>query len=72
MTWKKEELELPWRSSGWDLPMQGDAGSIPGQGARIPHASGPKNQNTEHKQYCNKFNKDLKKNAPHQKIKIKI
>ena len=43
-------------------------GSSPGQGATIPRASGPKNnkQNTlkkkkKQKQYCNKFNKDLKK-----------
>ena len=41
-------------------------GSIPGQGAKIPHASQPKNQNIKQKQYCNKFNKDLK-NGPHQK-----
>ena len=27
------------------LPMEGGAGSIPGQGAEIPHASGPKKQN---------------------------
>ena len=33
---------------------------IPGQGAKIPHASGPKNQNIKQKQYCNKFNKDFK------------
>ena len=32
-----------------------DKGSIPGQGARIPHASKPKNQNTKQKQCCNKF-----------------
>ena len=38
----------------------GGVGSIPGWGAKIPHASGPKNQNTKQKQYCNKFNKDLK------------
>ena len=37
------------------------AGLIPGWGAKIPHASRPKNQNIEQKQYCNKFNKDLKK-----------
>ena len=30
---------------------------IPGHGAKIPHTSRPKKQ----KQYCNKFNKDLKK-----------
>ena len=40
---------------------------IPGQGAKIPHASGPKNQNIKQKQYCNKFNKDFK-NGPHQKV----
>ena len=44
----------------------GVAGSIPGRGAKIPHASRPKNQNTKQKQYCNKFNKDFK-NGPHQK-----
>ena len=52
----------------------GGAGSIPGQGANIPHASGPKkkNQNIKQKQYCNKFNKDFKKkNGPHQKKKPK-
>ena len=37
----------------------GGAGSIPGRGARIPHASGPKNQNIKLKQYRNKFNKDF-------------
>ena len=36
-------------------------------GAKIPHASQPKNQNTKQKQYCNKFNKDFE-NGPHQKI----
>ena len=39
----------------------GGAGLIPGGGAKIPHASWPKNQNIKQKQYCNKFNKDLKK-----------
>ena len=39
----------------------GSVGSIPSSGPKIPHASQPKNQNTKHKQYCNKFNKDLKK-----------
>ena len=32
----------------------GDAGSIPGQGAKIPHASWPENQSTIQKQYYNK------------------
>ena len=47
----------------------GGSGSIPGQGAKIPHASRPKNQNIKQKQYCNKYNKDFK-NGPHQKKKI--
>ena len=38
----------------------GDKGSIPGQGARIPHASKPKHQNIKQKQNCNKFDKDSK------------
>ena len=45
----------------------GGAGSIPSWGAKIPHASWPKNQNIKQKQYCNKFNKDFK-NGPYQKI----
>ena len=48
----------------------GTVGPIPGQGAKIPHASGPKKQNMKQKQYCNKFNKDFK-NGPHQKIFLK-
>ena len=36
-------------------------GFIPGQGAKIPHSSWPKNQNIKQKQYCNKCNKDFKK-----------
>ena len=47
----------------------GGAGLIPGQGARSPHASQPRGQNVKQKQYCSKFNKDLKKNGPHQKKK---
>ena len=46
------------------------SGSIPGQEAKIPHASWPKNQNIKQKQYCNKFNKDFS-NGPHQKQKSK-
>ena len=48
------------------LSNAGGRGSIPGQGARIPHASQPKNQNIKQKQYCNKFSKDFK-TGPHQK-----
>ena len=44
----------------------GGAGSIPGWGAKIPHALRPKKQNTKQKQYCNKVNKDFKY-SPHQK-----
>ena len=46
----------------------GGAGSIPGWGAKIPHASWPKNQNIKQNQHCNKFNKNFK-NGPHQKKK---
>ena len=35
--------------------------SIPGQKAKIPHASRPRNQNIKQKQYCNKFDKDFTK-----------
>ena len=42
--------------------------SIPGQGAKIPHAWWPKNQNIKEKQYCNKFNKDLKNGPVKKKI----
>ena len=46
------------------------AGLIPGRGAKIPHALGPKNQNIKQKQYCNKLNRDFK-NGPHQKNLLK-
>ena len=41
----------------------GASGSIPGWGARILHVSWPKKtqNNIKQKQYCKKFNKDLKK-----------
>ena len=45
-------------------------GSTPGQGAKIPHAMGPKNQNIKQKQYCNKFNKDFKNGPCQMKKKI--
>ena len=57
----KQWLRLPPSNAG-------GAALIPGQGAKIPHASRPKNQNIKQKQYCNKFNKDFK-NGPHQKKK---
>ena len=43
-------------------------GLIPCQGAKLPRASRPKNQNIKQKQFCNKFNKDFK-NGPYQKKK---
>ena len=48
----------------------GNAGSILGQGTKIPHASWPKNQNIKQKQCCNKVNKDFK-NGPHFLKKLK-
>ena len=47
------------------LPNAGDASSIPGQGAKTLYASWAKkkkkSKNIKQKQYCNEFNKDLKK-----------
>ena len=43
---------LPFHAAG--------AGSIPGQGAKIPHTTWPINKNIKQKEYCNKFNKDFK------------
>ena len=37
----------------------GSVGSVPGRGAKIPHASWSKNQNIKREKYCNKFNKDF-------------
>ena len=36
------------------------AGSTPGLGVKIPHAC-DQSQKVKHRQYCNKFNKDLNK-----------
>ena len=47
-----------------------DAGSSPGQGAKISHASQPKSQNIKQKQYCDKFNRGFI-NGPHQKKNLK-
>ena len=41
-----------------------DASLISGWGAKISHASQPKKQNLKQKEYCNRFNKDVK-NGPH-------
>ena len=37
----------------------GCVGSIPGQGAKIPHALSSENQSIKQKQYGNKFSKDF-------------
>ena len=42
-----------------------NAGSYPGQGTVIPHASWPRGQNVEQTQCYNKFNEDFE-NGPHQ------
>ena len=69
--WETSKFNQVKKSIQWDFPGSpvvktslsnaGGAGSIPGQGAKIPHALGSKNQNIKQKQYCNKFNKDLRK-----------
>ena len=41
-------------------------GSVPGRGAKNPHALSPKYQNIKQKQYRDTFNKDFK-TGPHQK-----
>lgn len=48
----------------------GVADLIPGWGAKISHALGPKIQNIKQEQYCSKFKKDLK-NDPHYKRNLK-
>ena len=52
------------------LSNAGGEGSIPGWGAKTPHASWPKKQNIKQKQYCKKFNKDFK-NGPHPENSLK-
>ena len=69
--WPQMSWDIEHKNNSWDFPSSpvvktslsnsGGAGSIPGQGAKIPHAPGPKNQDRKQKQYCNQFNKDLKK-----------
>lgn len=56
------------KQAPWDLPggpgaktLPSSVGSVPGQGAEIPGASQPENQNIKPKQYHNTFSKDLKK-----------
>ena len=63
---RKQQISRHWDFPGGlvvkTLPSNaGDMDLIPGRGAKIPHASGPKNQNIKQNQYCNKFNKAFKK-----------
>ena len=60
--------DFPGKSVVKTLPFNArGTGLIPDQGAKIPHASGPKNpqKTIKQKQCCNKLNKDFK-NGPHQ------
>ena len=62
-------MDFPSSSVVKILPSNaGAVGSIPGCGAKIPHASWPQNQNINQKPYGNKFNKGFK-NCQHQ-IKV--
>ena len=60
---KERGMGLLYWFSSQTLPYNaGGAGSISGLGTKIPHASEPpKSEHKQQKQYCNKFNKDLKK-----------
>ena len=70
-TWKGS-WDFPWWSSGQDVAFQSRGmGSSPGQGARIPHASWPKYQNTEQKQCGNKISKDFKNDIRQKNLKKK-
>ena len=57
---KRESRDFPGHPVVKTLPSSaGNAGSIPGQGTKIPQTSGQKTKNMKQKQYCNKFNKDF-------------
>ena len=66
----------------WDFPgspvvktlpsNEGGCGFNPWSGAKIPHVLQPKSQNIKQKQYCNKFNKDLKKKKKMSKLSYKV
>ena len=60
---KNEYRDLPGSPLGkTSLFNAGGIDVVPGQRAKIPRASQPKNQNMKQKKYCDKFNKDLKIN----------
>ena len=65
--WNGGRMGLPNGPLVKTLPSNtGDRGSIPGQEAKIPHASQPHTQNIKKKEYCNKSNKDFL-NGTHKK-----
>ena len=45
--------------------------SIPGHGSKNPHALLPQNKNIKRKQYCDKFNNDLKNGLHKNSLKKK-
>ena len=79
--WKVLCIKFPWDNQGQDFPggpviktlpsNAGGLGSIPSWGDKIPHASGPKNQNVKQKKCHNKFNKDFKNGLYIKKKKLK-
>ena len=62
---KKKKVKIQGTSLGVQwlrlcLLIQGVKGSVPGQKAKISHASQPKDQNIKQSSIVNKYNKDLK------------
>ena len=56
---------MPWEFPGGPVVKNtrfnaGDMGLIPGWGTKISHASQARNQSMKQKQYCEKFNNNLK------------
>ena len=71
-------IPLPLNGSSGDFTagpvvktLPSNAGSSPGQGAKITHASWPKHQNVKLNQQSNKFNRDFK-NGLQKKKKSKL
>ena len=64
---KKGKRDFPGGTWVKTSPSAAGSGSIPCPVAKIPHASGPKNQNIKQEQYC--FIKFL--SGPHQKYLLK-
>ena len=65
---KNKKWDFPCDPVVKTLPPKADGeGLIPGRRAKLPHATQPRNKNIKQKQYCNKFNEDLKKKGTHKK-----